>query len=176
MPGPRPPEIILTDAEHRDLEKLVSRYTTEQQKALRGRIVLLAAQGRNTPEIARELKTSLDTVRLWRRRWLDLQPISLKDLSVEERLEDLPRPGTPPRLTADQICQIEQMACEKPEKAGRPISQWTGREIADELVKRGIVTSFIERLNLTIRQSVSKLTRRTWGPAQYSPELMEHLE
>jgi transposase len=68
-----------------------------------------------------------------------LQPIALKDLSVEERLEDLPRPGTPPRLTADQICQIEQLACEKPERSERPISQWTGREIADELVRRGIV-------------------------------------
>jgi len=39
-----------------------------------------------------------------------------------------------------------------------------------------INTSFVERLNLTIRQSVSKLTRRTWGPARYSTELLEHLE
>lgn len=39
-----------------------------------------------------------------------------------------------------------------------------------------INTSFIERLNLTIRQSISKLTRRTWGPAVYVSELMEHLE
>jgi len=145
MSGPKPPEIILADAERQSLEKLVSRHTTEQQKALRGRIVLSAADGKNTPEIAGELKTSLDTVRLWRRRWLDLQPILLKDLGIEERLEDLPRPGTPPRLTADQICQIEQMACEKPEKSGRPISQWTGREIADEMAKRGIVDKISAR-------------------------------
>ena len=48
-----------------------------------------------------------------------------------------------------------------------------------------INTSFIERLNplapparagVTIRQCVSKLTRRTWGPTVYLPELMEHLE
>lgn len=39
-----------------------------------------------------------------------------------------------------------------------------------------INTSFVERLNLTIRQYVSKLTRRTWGPAKHTPELMEHLE
>ena len=105
MPGPKPPEIILSDVERQTLQKLVRRHTTEQRKALRGRIVLLAAEGKNTPEIARELKISLDTVRLWRRRWLDLQPIALADLSVADRLEDLPRPGTPPRLTADQICQ-----------------------------------------------------------------------
>jgi IS1 family transposase len=38
-----------------------------------------------------------------------------------------------------------------------------------------INTSFIERANLTIRQSVSKLTRRTWGPSQLSSELEDHL-
>ncbi|HWQ83888.1 MAG TPA: hypothetical protein VN363_04940 [Anaerolineales bacterium] len=39
-----------------------------------------------------------------------------------------------------------------------------------------INTSFVERTNLTIRQAVSKLTRRTWCPAHYLPELLEHLE
>lgn len=38
-----------------------------------------------------------------------------------------------------------------------------------------INTAFIERINLTIRQCVSKLTRRTWGTAQFTPELSEHL-
>ena len=64
---------------------------------------------------------------------------------MEERLADLPRPGAPSRLSADQICQMEQMACEAPEKAGRPISQWTGREIADEMMKRGIVNAISPR-------------------------------
>jgi putative transposase len=87
----------------------------------------------------------MDTVRLWRRRWLLLQPISLDDLKIEERLEDLPRPGAPARITPDQRCQIEQMACEAPEKAGRPISQWTGREIADEIMNQGIVETISPR-------------------------------
>ena len=85
-----------------------------------GILVLLAAMGKNNREIANELEVSLDTARLWRQRWLDLQPISLDDLSVEERLDDLPRPGAPPRITANQICQIQQLACEKPEKSGSP--------------------------------------------------------
>jgi putative transposase len=145
MPGPKPPEVKLTDTERQGLEKLVNRRTAEQQKVIRGRIILLAAAGKNTPEIAKMLNTSLDTARLWRRRWLDLQPLGLDDLSIEERLEDLPRSGAPAQITADQICKIEQMACEKPEKSGRPISQWTGREIADELVQRGILKSISPR-------------------------------
>jgi len=87
----------------------------------------------------------LDTARLWRQRWLDLQPISLDHMSIEERLDDLPRPGVPPRLTANQICQIQQLACEKPGESGRPISQWTSREIADEIMKRGIVDKISAR-------------------------------
>jgi IS1 family transposase len=38
-----------------------------------------------------------------------------------------------------------------------------------------INTAFVERANLTIRQCVSKLTRRTWGTAHYVTELAEHL-
>ena len=36
-----------------------------------------------------------------------------------------------------------------------------------------INTSFVKRTNLAIHQSVSKLTRRPWGPAHYSLELLE---
>jgi transposase len=145
MPGPKPEPIELKDKVRRDLEKLVARYTTGQQKAQRARIILKAAEGKNNAEIARELNQSIDMVRLWRRRWRELAPLGWDDLSAEERLADLPRPGAPSRLSADQVCQIEQLACEGPEQAGRPISQWTGREIADELVARGIVETISVR-------------------------------
>lgn len=139
MPNPKPLPVTLTDAERQELERLVRRHTVGQQIALRSRIVLSAAAGKKNTRIAKEEGVALDTVRLWRQRWLDLQPISLNDLSVEERLQDLPRPGAPPRITADQVCQITAMACEKPEEAGRPISHWTAREIADEIIQRKIV-------------------------------------
>lgn len=38
-----------------------------------------------------------------------------------------------------------------------------------------INTSFVERANLTIRQIVSKFTRRTWSTAEFSTELSEHI-
>jgi putative transposase len=145
MPGPKPPQVTLTDIARQGLEKLVKARSTPQHYALRARIILFAAQGMNNAEIARQLDVSLDAVRLWRQRWLDLQPVLLNDLSITERLADLPRPGTPPRITADQLCQIENLACEKPEQSGRPISQWTGREVADEIRKRGIVAKISPR-------------------------------
>lgn len=145
MPGPSPKPIALSEAVRQELEKLVTRHTTGQQKAQRARIILKAAEGVNNAQIARELHQSIDMVRLWRRRWQELEPIDLDDLSAGERLEDLPRPGAPARFTADQLCQMEQLACEAPEKVGRPISRWTGREIADELMARGIVESISAR-------------------------------
>jgi putative transposase len=139
MPNPKPIPVKLTDAERQGLRKLVKRHTVGQQVALRGRIVLAADEGKNNTQIAKEQGTTLSTVRLWRQRWVDLQPISLDDLSVEERLQDLPRPGAPLRITADQVCQITALACEEPEESERPISHWTAREIADEIIGRGIV-------------------------------------
>ncbi len=37
-------------------------------------------------------------------------------------------------------------------------------------------TAFVERINLTMRQSVSALTRRTWSTAQGAPQLLAHVE
>jgi len=139
MPDPNARVVNLSDAEQQGLEKLVNRHNVGQQVALRGRIVLLAAAGKKNTGISRELKVTLDTVRLWRGRWLDLQSIALDDLSVEERLQDLPRPGAPGHITADQRCQSEALACEEPEEAGRPITNWTAREIADEIIQHRIV-------------------------------------
>ena len=90
MPGPKPPEIKLTDEARQGLEKLVRGHNTPQQIALRARIILAAADGQNNSQIAKKLEVSVVTPRLWRSRWLLLQPISWNDLSVEERLEDLP--------------------------------------------------------------------------------------
>ncbi len=111
----------------------------------RARIILTAAQGHSNAQIGRELGVDVDTVRLWRNRWVGLQGIDLDTLGVAERLHDAPRPGTPPKFTAHQRCQMAALACEAPQKAGRPISQWTGREIADELVARGIVEQISPR-------------------------------
>jgi putative transposase len=139
MRGPKPLPIALSVAERDALEQLVRRHTTPQQLALRARIVLAAADGRNHRQIARDLGVSIDTARLWRQRWRALHAVAPADLSSAERLADAPRAGRPVRITATQVCQIVELACEAPERAGRPISQWTGREIADEVMARGIV-------------------------------------
>jgi homeodomain-containing protein len=139
MRGPKPPSIELTADQRRELETLVRRHTTAQQIALRGRIVLAAAAGCNNAQIARDLALSLPTVRRWRERWIGLQCIPFSDLDLVERLTDVPRPGRPIQISDAQVCQIVRIGCEAPAASGRPITEWTGREIADEAVRRKIV-------------------------------------
>src|SRR5574341_1395187 len=139
MPGPKALVIHLSEAAATGLTKLIKAHQTGQQLVLRAQIILAAGQGHSNAQIARELGVEVDTVRLWRKRWQMLEPIPLSDLSVAERLEDVPRPGATARISADQRCHIEALACEQPEKSGRPIRHWTNREIADELIERKIV-------------------------------------
>lgn len=42
-------------------------------------------------------------------------------------------------FSLEQILQLFAIACEQPEADGRPISHWTARELADAVIKRGIV-------------------------------------
>ena len=143
MRGPKPDPLSLSEIERTELERLVRRHTTAQQVALRGCIILEANAGKNNSQIARELGVSVETVRAWRKRWLALQAVALADLSVQDRLSDVPRPGRRSQITAEQICQVMAMACEQPKD--HPISQWTGREIADEVMRRGIIKQISPR-------------------------------
>lgn len=141
--GPKPAELTLSEEEQSRLEDLVRRHSTPQQLAKRGRMVLGAAEGKRNAEMARELKVSVDTVRSWRGRWISLQAIPLSELGVSERLTDAPRPGKPSQISAEQRCQMVALACEQPKE--RPISHWSGREIAEEMMQRGIVQSISPR-------------------------------
>ena len=141
----RATKVVLSEKEREALVQITKRHRSQQQQAQRARMIEAWAQGTSNAQIARELHLNVDTVRLWRDRWVGLQGIDLDTLSLVERLQDAPRPGTPPKFTAQQRCQMAALACEAPMKAERPISQWSGREIAEELVKRGIVEQISPR-------------------------------
>ena len=64
--SPRPPEIVLSERERAELERLVRAYTTGQQLALRAQIVLAAGDGQNNSQIARWLGLDDETPGFWR--------------------------------------------------------------------------------------------------------------
>jgi putative transposase len=140
VPGPKPPEVPVTDAERHELLALVRAKKTEQRTALRARIVLALADGENAPAVARRLSTTRKTVRLWRAYWLERA-----GGRVEQRLADAERSGAPASISAEQWCKILALACEPPEHSGRPITHWTARELADEAIRQGIVETISPR-------------------------------
>jgi putative transposase len=142
MPRLSAAPINLSESERTELNQILKRKKTPQQIALRAKIILLADECKSHGEIANKLGISIDMSRLWRNRWRELEE---KQLPVIERLMDAPRPGTPATFSLEQITQLYAIACAPPEQYGRPISQWTSRELAAELIKQEIVESISQR-------------------------------
>src|SRR2546422_10480634 len=107
----RATRVVLSEKEREELTQMSKRHRSEQQVALRARIVLAAAQGQANAQIARELEVNVHTVRLWRDRWVGLQGIDRETLSIAERLQDAPRAGVEPKATGEQRFQIAGLPC-----------------------------------------------------------------
>ena len=66
MPGPKPPQIVLSEEERVALENLVRAHRTGQALVRRARVVLLAAMGYSNMDIARLVPMDEEAVGLWR--------------------------------------------------------------------------------------------------------------
>ncbi|MEM8940454.1 MAG: helix-turn-helix domain-containing protein [Bacteroidota bacterium] len=128
----------VSDGDRYELQQLINRYNTPQQIVLRAKIILMASDGKNNREIARILYINRHTVSLWRNRWLETEG---KELLPLQRLQDLERAGAPVKFSMEQVIDLFALACSPPEDYGRPISHWTPRELADEIIKQGIIES-----------------------------------
>jgi hypothetical protein len=155
----------------------VQRQTAPQRLARRAAVVLALAGDPCVEAAARSLGLTRLTVRHWRDRWLgaaagldrteqERAPDRRLLASIEEALGDAPRPGGPATFSPEQIVGIVALACEPPEKSGRPISHRTARELADEARKRRIVSDISPR-------TVSRLLKTGRAPAAPEPLLAQ---
>jgi putative transposase len=156
MGGPPAATIDLSTRQRVLLEQLRQRQTAPQRLIRRVLILLGLATNPCLQATARDLGLNRISVRVWRDRWLDaaedLAQAEKDNVSepqllglIEEILDDAPRPGGPATFSPGQIVQIIAVACEPPEKSGRPISHWTHRELADEVKRRQIVKDIAPR-------------------------------
>lgn len=121
-------QVKLSAADRRSLEALVRRGTEEQRDAFRARIALMANRGDSTEVIAEALRTTVQTVSLWRGR---VAQFGLAGL-VEQT-----RSGRPRRITPAERLEVISLACEPAEADGR--STPTLDELVERSVERGVV-------------------------------------
>ncbi len=155
MRGPEPVAIKLSERQQSILAEIVHRRHSPQYEVVRASIIIEANSGKRNQHIADKLGIGRPMVVLWRRRWADaakqLEQVEAekddKDLrnTIQAVLDDAPRSGCPGTFTPEQICQIVALACESTEDSDRPVSEWTPRELTDEVIKRGIVSSISVR-------------------------------
>ncbi len=81
--------LTVTPTERARLQAWTRRRTTAQALALRARIVLACAEGRDNTDVAEALGVTYQTVGKWRQRFIDRRV---------EGLLDEPRPGGPRRI------------------------------------------------------------------------------
>ena len=145
-----PFRIILTDIEQARLTKLTCSARAEHRLVLRARIVLAAAQETSNAAIAVETGLHVDTVRKWRRRF------------VQDRLpglSDRRRSGRPPSFTPVQVAEVKQLACTLPAETGVALSRWSSSDLAAETVRRGVTASISAS---TIRRWLSADAIKPW--------------
>jgi transposase len=150
MPG-KAAKITITETQQ-DILRTFSRATTAPSRLRqRAAIILMAFDGLLNEDIAQRVGLTHRQVGRWRRRWakawhqlIDIECCESRAAlrrALEAVLGDEPRPGAPGKFTPEQVTQILAVACEPPEKSGRPITHWTTRELTDEVIRRGIVDS-----------------------------------
>jgi transposase len=154
MPIPTAPLITILKEVHPILESIVKSGKSEKRLVERALFIVRMGEGIANLRIAKEFKVQNKTVKKWRTRWLEgqagLEQIVISGEQTEKQkskeikeqvvkiLRDKERTGTPMKYTAEQYCQILQVALEPPSESGRPINDWSSWELAEEVNQRGI--------------------------------------
>src|SRR5260370_14320483 len=150
MPGSAA-KLLNTERQQAVLRQTAAAPTSPVRLAQRAEIILQAFEGQENQVIAAAIDLDPTAVGLWRRRWVKAWPKLIQiecaetqaafRRAIQDVLSAAPRRGNPGKFTPEQITQILALACEPPEQSGRPITQWTYKELADEAKKHGIGSS-----------------------------------
>jgi transposase len=179
-------KVVISERQQKVLRQLSTATTVAKRLVQRATLMLLAFSGMANQDIAKQVGLGRNQVGLWRRRWQDAfakliriecsdDPPALRK-AIEHLLSDEPRPGCPGKFTAQQLTQLIALACEPPGKSGRPITHWTGKELAEEAIARGIVDSISpSQVNRYLRQAeLQPHKSRYWlNTTEKDPELFQ---
>jgi transposase len=157
-------KVVITECQQAVLLKFRNATTVAKRLSQRADLILLAFAGLDNDAIAQRIGLERHAVGLWRRRWQRafhplvqvecLESAATLRQAITEVLTDEPRPGCPGTFTPEQLTLLLALACEDPALSNRPITHWTGQELADEACQRGIVASIsASQVNRLLRQA-----------------------
>lgn len=115
--------IELDEAEQAELRRRLAAATTPQRDARRAEVILLAAEGVSSAQIAQRVGMHESNIAKWRRQFLAHRL---------DGLVDAPRPGRPRRYGHDERIKIAAKACEAV-PTDSPVPTWTYQSLADAL-------------------------------------------
>ena len=188
MPG-KAAKIQFTEKQQRILQQVDRSTNAPKRLVQRAGVILMGFAGILNVTIAEELGLARKQVGLWRRRWQQsfdaLVAIECHESqaalrrAIEDVLGDAPRSGSPGTFTAEQVTHILAVACESPDLSGRPIDRWTHRELTDEVILRGIVTSisisqvgrYLDQAELQPHRSKYWLTTKEKDPEVFKQQV-----
>ena len=146
MQGRHASPVQISEQEGQVLNQIIRQPTQPQWLVMRSKIILSAAAGASISQQSRELGVGRNAVQHWREKWeryREERQVGAVSGELRETiariLHDDYRRGAPATFTAEQVVQIIAVACEDPQTSGYPLSLWTPKEVAQEVVKRGIV-------------------------------------
>ena len=126
-----PVAVELSEDERDQLEAWTRRRTSAQALALRSRIVLLAAEGLNSTQVAERLGIHRNAASKWRRRFAEHRLDGLTDES---------RPGQPRKISDDKV---EEVIVKTLETTPKDATHWSTRSMAKEV---GLNQSAVHRI------------------------------
>ena len=122
--------IQLPAAHHQELEHWFRSTNLKHGLTRRARLLLLLHHGHTLTDAARTAGLTVRNARKWAKRYL---------VQGLQGLADKPGRGRKPVFSPTVALHLVKMACERPDKLGRSLSQWDCRELADQLVRDGVV-------------------------------------
>src|SRR5271156_3663758 len=132
------PAVTLSDSDRVQLQQWVRAHFTPQQVALRSRILLLAAEGKENLEIAAELKVNRHTPALWRQRFIQDGLDAVWEIQSGR--------GRKPDYTAEKVAAIVEATLQTKPKGA---THWSCRTMArNQKVSPSTINRLWQQYNL----------------------------
>lgn len=147
--------VKLSSSDKEYLQGILNKGRHSARKIKRARMLLLLSEDSAAKEIAAKAGTGVSTVYKMRNRYFEAGE------NVKEAIEEKPRLGQPPKLTATVKAHVTAIACSTPPEGS---SQWTLKMISEKVVELGYVEKIsTEAVRKYLKKNSSSHGRRSNG-------------